>query len=663
MEQLDWTQEDSQQKQDAIRKEIARLQAQLQPDAPISPKKNRKQQLGNMLAPPTPSPKKKRKISKADTDSTIPRQPPPAAKTLNPPSSKTTTLLPPNPAPSAVLAKLAKNKPLSLDDADREVEPSRSAAFTDRPAEVKPAAGPHRDERLALIEDFEPGPYDHKPPFDDLNFEQLEPNSGIRLSSRTLPHEHLQDHLTGRFYISPSRLYSCVRLLPDQRGYDVPVCGDWITIAVVAERGPIKFSKAPVTIETDDEGRKTDAKGKGKQREPPKPSGKKYVNMKLIDFGSRSRSASSATGGKVVIRGDAFLSLLLFESDGFDVEMQENGSKGKIYRGGSRGAFESMSKLKEGDVIALMNPKILKPFQHSTSNPHPTNNILALTPESAGTITVIGRAKDLGMCTVLKRDGSVCGSWCDKRVSDVCEWHVQNAVERRRAARPEFSASTSGMSNTAIKKRKPAYDPARQWGLKPEDAEGSATYVVSGHVVKGSGPSSLEVSENIGREGQAKAQRLRAKDADKALKTLLDRDKEGMKAVIAAREFAQKEDKKGKEGGRKRKRRDKEECPKVGPGTKESIPKSHYSAEMVKQLGFNPAARTGQPREDPHLRQKLDALAAMQSSRREFNLAPRPGLRVRSNVTVPVGEKELPLTTERAGNAGAEDVIMVDLDD
>lgn len=659
---LSQTQE-SQQTQDDIRKEIARLQAQLQSDIPRSPKKITKQQLGNMLAPPTPSPKKKRRISEAGTDSVPPHQPRPAVKTPIPSSSKAPTPLPQKPAPSAVLAKLAKSKPLSLDDDDDddgEDEPSRSAAFTDKPAEVKPAAGTHRDERLALIEDFEPGPYDHKPPFDDPNFEQLEPNSGIRLSSRVLPHEHLQDHLAGRFYISPSRLYSCVRLLPDKRGYDVPVCGDWVTIAVVAERGPIKFSKAPVTIDADDEGRKTDVKGKGKQKEQPKPSGKKYVNMKLVDFGSRSRTASSATGGKAVIRGDAFLSLLLFESDGFDVETRENGTKGKIYKGGSRGAFETMSKLKEGDVIALMNPKILKPFQHATSTPHPTNNILALTPESAGTITVIGRAKDLGMCTVLKRDGSVCGSWCDKRMSDVCEWHVQNAVERRRAARPEFSASTSGMSNTSIKKRKLAYDPARQWGLKPEDAEGSATYVVSGHVVKGSGPSSLEVSENIGREGQAKAQRLRAKDADKALKNLLDRDKEGMKAVIAARDFAQKGDKKGREDGRKRKRKDSEGISNTE--LKESTPKSHYSAEMVKQLGFNPAARTGQPPDDSHLRQKLEVLAAMQSSKRNFNLAPRPGLRVRSNVTVPVGEKDLPLTTERAGNASTGDA-MIDLDD
>jgi minichromosome maintenance protein 10 len=67
------------------------------------------------------------------------------------------------------------------------------------------------------------------------------------------------------------------------------------------------------------------------------------------------------------------------------------------------------------------------------------NNILALTPESADAIAVIGRARDLGMCGVLKRDGKACGSWCDKRVSDICEYHLQNAVKHRRAGRAEFS--------------------------------------------------------------------------------------------------------------------------------------------------------------------------------------------------------------------------------
>lgn len=43
------------------------------------------------------------------------------------------------------------------------------------------------------------------------------------------------------------------------------------------------------------------------------------------------------------------------------------------------------------------------------------------------------------MCTVQRRDGKVCGSWYDKRVAQVCEYHVQNAVQQRRAGRAEFA--------------------------------------------------------------------------------------------------------------------------------------------------------------------------------------------------------------------------------
>ena len=147
--------------------------------------------------------------------------------------------------------------------------------------------------------------------------------------------------------------------MPDKQGYDVPVPGDWITIAVVAERGPIKFTRAPVTIEAEDGDKKDKKRRYGVNEE--KTSGKKYVNLKLIDFGARS---SSTTGGTSVIRGDAFLTLLLFESDGFDLIPRGDGMKPeKLYKGGSRGAFEHLTKVKEGDVIALLNPKILKPFQ------------------------------------------------------------------------------------------------------------------------------------------------------------------------------------------------------------------------------------------------------------------------------------------------------------
>jgi len=43
------------------------------------------------------------------------------------------------------------------------------------------------------------------------------------------------------------------------------------------------------------------------------------------------------------------------------------------------------------------------------------------------------------------------------------------------------------------------------------------------------------IGEMIGREGQARAQRKSVGDVDRALMTLLERDQEGMKAVMLAR--------------------------------------------------------------------------------------------------------------------------------
>ena len=294
--------------------------------------------------------------------------------------------------------------------------------------------------------------------------------------------------MAGRYYISPSRLYSVLRAQPGgaagARGqvYDVPVVGDWVTIAVVAERSPVRVSRAPVAVgpgearDADDldstptpsvpPAATRNPKPAGRRKDPGQPppvAGRKYVNMTLIDFGA------GGSGKKGAARGDAVLSLLLFESDSYDTVSRGDGLlPEKIYKGGSRGAFETMAKLREGSVVALLNPRILKPLQVSinfacnyyhlvflwpllklgftlsfswdVTQKSGAPNILALTPESAGSVAIIGTARDLGMCGVVKRDGKPCGSWFDKRVSDVCDYHVQHAVQRCRAARPEFSA-------------------------------------------------------------------------------------------------------------------------------------------------------------------------------------------------------------------------------
>lgn len=731
--------EEETQKQLEIRREIKRLQAQLTPlpgsanDVIESPK--RKQSSGTLIAPATPSPKKKRRVDHAGhaqhsllggTSTTSGSLSASGTRSVNPRSSgKGPIAAVPyqKPTPSNLLSKLSRlsdstGKQEQLNSTQRShsllarCEPEPSIVSNSKMNAVPPSASrpasamvSNRDDRLAIIEQLEVGPVDHKPPLDDPHFERLEPNSGIRLTSRSLPHDDLQEYLRGRYYLSPSTFYSCIRLLPNQSGYDVPVEGDWITIAVVAERGPVKTTRAPVDIAPGDDGRATDDEGGSsnannrkagndprtqdpQKQKPLKSHGKKFVNMKLIDFGARSRPSSS---GAASIRGDAFLTLLLFEADSFDRVTSDDGKVKKLYNGGSKGAFEAMSKLKEGDVIALLNPKVLKPFQRNNNNgkPHPTDNILAVTPESAESIAIIGRAQDLGMCKVLKRDGKICGSWTDKRVSDVCDWHLTNAVQRQRAGRAEFSAGTSGMTTSSSKKRKVDYDPQRQWGLQPSEASGSrggnATYVVSGHVVSGSNRdvSSMFVAENMGREGQARAKRKLLQDADRELKGLLERDKEGMRAVAKAREIGMMTSKRTSDGAKDKKSVKQKQRARDSDGISESDDvetsnapqtKLAYSADIIKKLGFDPAAKTGQKRAvQSAVQDKIAALAAVRESRKEINLGPRPGPRIRSGVTIPTfmlehepddddcGEEGHAKVSTRDGDECNEELI--DLDD
>ncbi|KAF8192744.1 hypothetical protein K438DRAFT_1919276 [Mycena galopus ATCC 62051] len=639
-----------------LKRQIAALRAQLPDSEPESPSrvgppspKRRKLDTGTVLAPTTPSPSKiildpkKQKTRR-------PQSSHPPLKSFNASSASASSaslkkqpeqFFPAKPVASTLLSKLA-NVNRRPDDTAEAAPLVRTSAFTDAPLDssISVSTVPQRDDRLAIIENLDAGPVDHKPSFDDPHFEQLEPNSGIRLSSRIVPHEDLQDHLRGRYYLSPSRLYSVARLLPDKQGYDVPVAGDWITIAVVAERGPFKYTKAPVEITPDDEDDATKGR-KGKAKDLPKPSGRKFINLRLVDFGAPARSASSATGGKAIIRGDAMLSLLLFESDGFEMVPQDEGRPKKVYRGGSRGAFEEMCDLKEGDVVALLNPRIFKPFERKNDSPHPTTNILAITPDSSSSILIIGRAKDLGLCVAVKRDGKACRSWCDTRVSDVCEWHVQRAVEQRRANRPEFAAGTSGMSTTAHK-RKADYDPRRKWGLKPLAQESSgATYVVAGHIVsggRGDPRDSLFISERMGREGQAKASRkLAASEDARVLKALQGRDAEGMKPVMKAREagLAEKEELRAAKNGK-----GKQKAGTAKEPAADAVPmpvKSAFSAQQLKDLGFDPTIKPGQRRhDDAATKKKIDALALLQASRKPIKLGgPRTGEKVRSSVVVP----------------------------
>jgi minichromosome maintenance protein 10 len=183
-----------------------------------------------------------------------------------------------------------------------------------------------------------------------------------------------------------SKLYSVMTLSSDRPSYNVPVEGDWVTIAIIAECREIKYTKPPVALYDDDEDTKGNAKIKGKGKaesaqdiedlEDLRSCGKKFVSFNLlVDFGARSKS--STTGSKNIICGDALLSLLLFEVEGFGlVTYPDKKRQEKVYKSDSGGTFEALSKIKEWDVIVSLNSKILNCFLKSVRLSHPS--LLAL---------------------------------------------------------------------------------------------------------------------------------------------------------------------------------------------------------------------------------------------------------------------------------------------
>jgi minichromosome maintenance protein 10 len=85
------------------------------------------------------------------------------------------------PAASNVVSKLASLSSRASSSTDA-ASAARSSTFSQPATVSSDSAAPKRDDRLALVEELEPGPIEHNPPPGDPMFETLEPYSGIRLS-------------------------------------------------------------------------------------------------------------------------------------------------------------------------------------------------------------------------------------------------------------------------------------------------------------------------------------------------------------------------------------------------------------------------------------------------------------------------------------------------
>ncbi|KAG9102408.1 hypothetical protein FRC06_002025 [Ceratobasidium sp. 370] len=456
-------------------------------------------------------------------------------------------------------------------------EPAPRSTSLARPAPTERTA-PTRNDDMTVKEELPIGPIDYPAPFDDPRWDRMEPYSGIHLSSRKLPFDEFQEFMYGRVYLSPSRLYSVVRLSPDRAAYDVPVDGDWITIAVIAERGQVQLSKRGGKRKGDQD------KSKGKQGgdngdsnkpaeqgdeedDRPTPKDKKYMRLLLVDFGHRASEGKPAP--KDQYKGDALLNMLLFEADSARTADGENGrGKGKdvVYKGGSGGAFEKCSKLREDAYPTFVN-------------------IISSTPS---------KAKE----------------------------------PQGQSLQP---ADLTTPSNPKSKFGKQAHDPSRKWGLLPSASQqnaaasyesaklgGGATYIVDGHVLPGSGgPDASDMS-------RLKTLRKK-KEEERALEEVLRRD--GGKTAAANILRLGAAHLKAKKAGAAGTEVDVQQEPEVT----NDAPKKAYSAELVKSIGYDPSKRAGnpgRPKEGDGARQ----LTAAADRTVELH-PPRGSKRLRSNVT------------------------------
>ncbi|KAJ9125022.1 hypothetical protein QFC24_002956 [Naganishia onofrii] len=246
-------------------------------------------------------------------------------------------------------------------------------------------------EDLTVLEDLQTGPTEFgRDPEGMAEWTWVEPNSGINLRydywlslkgpltdhsllirQRYMSHNDVQELMTSRYYLSPSRLYSVIRLSKDRQHFDVPLDSDWVTVAIVCGKSELKSINTGTgrTIHKDDSEEdedqdqkpkaskhKTKVKAeKGEGFQDVKKKTRKFVTLRLCSLPTKASRRGTSIGG------DTLLNLLLFEAD----TETKSTSKGVVthqYRGGSGGAYEKWWKLDVGSVIGIIAPKVLKPW-------------------------------------------------------------------------------------------------------------------------------------------------------------------------------------------------------------------------------------------------------------------------------------------------------------
>ncbi|PNP46765.1 hypothetical protein TGAMA5MH_01717 [Trichoderma gamsii] len=102
--------------------------------------------------------------------------------------------------------------------------------------------------------------------------------------------------------------------------------------------------------------------------------------------------------------------------------------------------FTKYWKLTEGTVVAILNPNVMPP----PPGRQDTGRFSLVINSDEDTILEVGSARDLGFCQAIKKDGEMCRSWVNKKRTQFCEFHSNEAIRKQRSARMEVNSSGFG---------------------------------------------------------------------------------------------------------------------------------------------------------------------------------------------------------------------------
>lgn len=102
--------------------------------------------------------------------------------------------------------------------------------------------------------------------------------------------------------------------------------------------------------------------------------------------------------------------------------------------------FDRFWKLTEGTVVAILNPNVMPP----PPGRQDTGRFSLVINSDEDTIIEIGISRDLGYCQSVKKDGDTCGTWVNKKRTNYCEYHTNEAVRKTKASRVELNDAGFG---------------------------------------------------------------------------------------------------------------------------------------------------------------------------------------------------------------------------